>query len=46
MILGEPVVFFRTGDGAPGALEDRCVHRHLPLLMGKVVGDHLQWHPL
>jgi vanillate O-demethylase monooxygenase subunit len=42
MILGEPIVFFRTGDGVPIALEDRCVHRHLPLSMGKVVGDHLQ----
>jgi vanillate O-demethylase monooxygenase subunit len=44
MILGEPLVFFRTEDGAPAALEDRCVHRHLPLSMGKVVGDHLQCH--
>jgi vanillate O-demethylase monooxygenase subunit len=44
MILGEPLVLFRTGDGTPVALEDRCVHRHLPLSMGKVVGDHLQCH--
>lgn len=43
-ILGEPVVFFRKEDGTPAALENRCVHRHLPLSMGKVVGDHLQCH--
>ena len=28
-ILGEPVVFFRTEQGAPVAMEDRCAHRHL-----------------
>ena len=44
MILGEPIVFFRKEDGTPAALEDRCVHRHLPLSMGKLVGDHLQCH--
>ena len=43
-VLGEPIVFFRKQDGTPVALEDRCVHRHLPLSMGKVVGDHLQCH--
>ena len=43
-ILGEPVVLFRKEDGTPVALEDRCVHRHLPLSMGKLVGDHLQCH--
>ena len=44
MILGEPVVLFRKEDGTPVALEDRCVHRHLPLSMGRLVGDHLQCH--
>jgi phenylpropionate dioxygenase-like ring-hydroxylating dioxygenase large terminal subunit len=44
MILGEPIVFFRKEDGTPVALEDRCVHRHLPLSMGRLVGDHLQCH--
>ena len=44
MILGEPVVFFRTEEGAPVAMEDRCAHRHLPLSMGKLVGDALQCH--
>jgi phenylpropionate dioxygenase-like ring-hydroxylating dioxygenase large terminal subunit len=44
MILGEPIVFFRKADDTPAALEDRCIHRHLPLSMGKLVGDHLQCH--
>jgi phenylpropionate dioxygenase-like ring-hydroxylating dioxygenase large terminal subunit len=44
MILGEPVVLFRKENGTPVALEDRCVHRHLPLSMGRLVGDHLQCH--
>jgi vanillate O-demethylase monooxygenase subunit len=43
-ILGEPVVLFRTPDGALGACEDRCPHRRLPLSMGKMVGDTLQCH--
>ena len=42
--LGEPVVLYRTGDGKVVALEDRCVHRQLPLSMGKLVGDELQCH--
>lgn len=41
-ICGEPVVLFRTSDGAPAALEDRCCHRHLPLSLGKRVGDRVQ----
>ena len=45
IILGEPVVFFRSEDGTPIALEDRCPHRRLPLSMGKLVGDDvLQCH--
>jgi vanillate O-demethylase monooxygenase subunit len=44
IILGEPVVFYRLQDGTPVALEDRCAHRHLPLSMGKLVGDTLQCH--
>jgi phenylpropionate dioxygenase-like ring-hydroxylating dioxygenase large terminal subunit len=43
-ILGEPVVLFRTEAGKPIAFEDRCAHRHLPLSMGKLVGDALQCH--
>jgi vanillate O-demethylase monooxygenase subunit len=44
IILGEPIVFYRLEDGTPIALEDRCAHRHLPLSMGKLVGDTLQCH--
>jgi phenylpropionate dioxygenase-like ring-hydroxylating dioxygenase large terminal subunit len=40
--LDQPVVLYRTRDGAPVALEDRCCHRHLPLSLGAVVGDELQ----
>jgi vanillate O-demethylase monooxygenase subunit len=44
IILGEPIVFYRLEDGTPVALEDRCAHRHLPLSMGKLIGDTLQCH--
>ena len=43
-LLGEPVVMYRLENGTPVALEDRCVHRHLPLSMGRLVGDKLQCH--
>ncbi|MBT5458668.1 MAG: aromatic ring-hydroxylating dioxygenase subunit alpha [Rhodospirillaceae bacterium] len=41
-LLNEPVVLFRTEDGTPVALEDRCCHRALPLSMGKVIGNDIQ----
>lgn len=44
IVLGEPIVFYRLEDGTSVALEDRCAHRHLPLSMGKLVGDTLQCH--
>ena len=45
VIMNEPVMMYRTGDGTPIALEDRCPHRRLPLSMGKLVGDDvLQCH--
>ncbi len=44
VLLSEPVVMYRTPNGQAVALEDRCVHRHLPLSMGKLVGDRLQCH--
>ncbi len=34
-ILEEKIVLFRGSDGAIGALEDRCPHRHVPLSMGR-----------
>lgn len=41
-ICNEPVVMFRTEDGAPAAIEDRCCHRHLPLSEGELIGDIVQ----
>ena len=41
-ILEEPVVVFRTADGAVAALEDRCPHRHLPLSMGAPEGSGIR----
>jgi vanillate O-demethylase monooxygenase subunit len=42
VILDEPVLLFRTVEGKPVALEDRCCHRQAPLSMGKLVGDIVQ----
>ena len=39
VILGEPVLLYRTVEGKPVALEDRCCHRQAPLSMGKLIGD-------
>jgi phenylpropionate dioxygenase-like ring-hydroxylating dioxygenase large terminal subunit len=41
-ILGIPMVIFRAGSGAVGAMLDRCPHRNVPLSLGCVVGDELQ----
>jgi len=41
-ILGDPVVMFRTREGAPVALFDRCPHRGLRLSAGSVVEDSIQ----
>ncbi len=41
-LLGEPVVFYRTEDGRPVALEDRCCHRHAPLSRGRLVGNAVE----
>ncbi len=42
MILGEPIVFYRTEAGRIVALEDRCVHRLAPLSLGRCEGDHIR----
>ena len=41
-ILDTPIVMYRRGDGAIVALENRCVHRHVPLSRGKRIGDLLE----
>ena len=41
-LLGENIVFYRTGDGRPAALEDACPHRKLPLSMGNLKGDTVE----
>jgi phenylpropionate dioxygenase-like ring-hydroxylating dioxygenase large terminal subunit len=41
-IMGENIVFFRTGDGMPAALEDRCCHRHAPLSAGRLIGSDVE----
>lgn len=42
MLLGRPIVFWRTEDGKAAAMEDRCCHRHAPLSEGKLIGDTIQ----
>src|SRR6516162_4157447 len=43
IIMNEPVVLFRQGNGEVAAIEDRCAHRFAPLHMGKIVGgDRIQ----
>jgi phenylpropionate dioxygenase-like ring-hydroxylating dioxygenase large terminal subunit len=41
-ILDTEVVLFRTRDGAPVALYDRCPHRSLPFSHGELVADEIQ----
>lgn len=42
IMLGNAVVLYRDGDGNPAALEDRCIHRSVPLSLGRVRGDHIE----
>jgi phenylpropionate dioxygenase-like ring-hydroxylating dioxygenase large terminal subunit len=42
ILLNEPVVLFRTEDGQPVAIEDRCSHRGFPLHKGRLIGDTLE----
>ena len=41
-LLGERIVFFRTGNGRLAALEDACPHRKLPLSKGRLLGDNVE----
>lgn len=42
VVLGTPVLLYRTTDGRAVALDNRCVHRSFPLSKGKLVGDEVQ----
>jgi len=42
IVLERPVVLYRRRDGSPVALEDRCIHRRLPLSLGRVAGDGIE----
>jgi phenylpropionate dioxygenase-like ring-hydroxylating dioxygenase large terminal subunit len=39
--LDTGVVLYRTTDGTPVALEDRCAHRPYPLSLGYIEGDNI-----
>ena len=41
-MLNEDIVLYRTRDGRPAALENRCAHRRLPLSKGKLVNDSIE----
>lgn len=38
-VLGESVIIYRTLDGAPVVMENRCCHRAAPLSLGRKEGD-------
>ena len=42
VILGEPIVVFRSTEGAASALSDRCAHRNMALSLGCVTEKGLQ----
>ncbi|MCP5144403.1 MAG: aromatic ring-hydroxylating dioxygenase subunit alpha [Gammaproteobacteria bacterium] len=42
VIIGEPVVIWRTAGGELRAMADRCPHRHAPLSRGRVEGDSIR----
>ncbi len=40
-LLGEDVLLYRQESGTVAALEDRCIHRSMPLSLGYLVGDQV-----
>jgi vanillate O-demethylase monooxygenase subunit len=41
-VINEPIVLYRTADGAVVGMEDRCCHRGAPLSLGRLEGDDLR----
>ena len=41
-VLGRKLIAFRTADGLPAVLEDRCCHRAAPLSLGRREGDSVR----
>ncbi|TKR54451.1 aromatic ring-hydroxylating dioxygenase subunit alpha [Allopusillimonas ginsengisoli] len=41
-MLNEDIVLYRKSDGQVAALEDACLHRKLPLSMGRLKGDTVE----
>ena len=41
-LLNEPYVMYRTEDGRPVALDDRCAHRRYALSQGTLLGDDVR----
>lgn len=41
-VCGERLVLYRTSEGTPVALADRCSHRRFPLSKGELIGDEIQ----
>jgi vanillate O-demethylase monooxygenase subunit len=40
--LDEAVILYRTAEGTPVALADKCAHRYAPLSLGRLVDDTVQ----
>jgi vanillate O-demethylase monooxygenase subunit len=41
-VLGQPLVYYRTEEGVPVVLDDRCAHRRYPLSKGVLNGDDVR----
>jgi phenylpropionate dioxygenase-like ring-hydroxylating dioxygenase large terminal subunit len=41
-ICGQELVLYRTSDGRPVALDDKCPHRGVPLSMGRVIDNTIR----
>ena len=41
-LLNEPLVFYRSEQGNPVVLDNRCPHRYAPLSSGVLIGDSIQ----